>query len=92
MTQTTESTSWPATPGAYLVDTSTTNLGGRPSPPWVGRVQMPLDSGRVQLVTHTGYGWPADPENLREATAAERAAYDTSRARWIRTPIPGVRP
>ena len=78
-------------PGEYLVDEGTRQK--RPlSPAWTGRVQLVLDGGRVLLVTHTGYEWPARPENLREATAAERAAYDAARRAWLRAPITGVRP
>ncbi|GAA2639762.1 hypothetical protein [Streptomyces axinellae] len=79
------------TRGAYLVDTSTANLG-RPSPPRVGRVQLVLDGGGALLVTHTGYQWAVGPGGLREATAAGRAAYDAARTRWLRTPVPGARP
>jgi hypothetical protein len=49
---------------------------------------MPLDAGRVPMVTARGAEWTTRTADLRPATSAERDAYEDERRR----PVPGVRP
>ncbi|MBO8184562.1 hypothetical protein JW592_03590 [Streptomyces sp. DW4-2] len=51
-----------------------------PEPPWTGRVQLAFED-RYVLVTANGYEWRARPDDVREATADERAAYDAAVSR-----------
>ncbi|NSC22362.1 hypothetical protein FM076_14670 [Streptomyces albus subsp. chlorinus] len=76
--------------GAYRVDERTEG-SVPPEPPWTGRVQQTRPDGAMQLITHTGYEWWADPQHLREATQREREAYDRDRERHLAAVRP-VRP
>ncbi|UNS99161.1 hypothetical protein MMF93_23865 [Streptomyces tubbatahanensis] len=63
--------------GAYQVDEATRQTTP-PEPPWVGRVQTVLDEEHVRLVTPRGTEWTAHVDDLSEASAAQRAAYDVA--------------
>ncbi len=63
--------------GDYVVDEATRQTMP-PEPAWVGRVQTVLDAGHVRLVTPHGAEWTARVENLTEAEASQRAAYDAA--------------
>ncbi|MEW2223220.1 hypothetical protein AB0939_28655 [Streptomyces sp. NPDC006990] len=63
--------------GDYVVDEATRQRMP-PEPAWVGRVQTVLDAGQVRLVTPHGAEWTARVDDLTEAEASQRAAYDTA--------------
>ncbi|MBO8185888.1 hypothetical protein [Streptomyces spirodelae] len=69
--------------GDYVADEST-RQEKPPEPAWVGRVQQALADGRVQLISHTGYEWPANPDQVRPATQQERDAYNAARRVFLR--------
>ncbi|UNZ19562.1 hypothetical protein [Streptomyces sp. 891-h] len=69
--------------GDYVVDLDAAQPVP-PEPSWAGPAQQTFSEGRVQLVTHTGYEWPADPQRLREATQQERDVYNAARRVFLK--------
>ncbi|RCG19803.1 hypothetical protein DTL70_24150 [Streptomyces diacarni] len=63
--------------GAYVTDDATEQAVPH-EPAWVGRVQAVLDEKTVRLVTPRGTEWTAHVDDLSEASAAQRAAYDAA--------------
>ncbi|MFE0878915.1 hypothetical protein ACFW4X_29255 [Streptomyces smyrnaeus] len=63
--------------GDYVVDKST-RKERPPEPAWVGRVQTVIDDEWVRLVNPHGAEWITRKKDLREASAAQRAAYDAA--------------
>ncbi|MEU5834443.1 hypothetical protein ABZ820_12335 [Streptomyces diacarni] len=63
--------------GDYLVDAATRRVVAA-EPAWVGRVQAVLDRESVRLVTPRGIEWTAHVDDLSEASAVQRAAYDAA--------------